>query len=80
MENIKGLIGFLESKYAVKAYIDSWDPTMPSTTCGATAKQLKNRIETCDKFILVNAGEFEFLYVQFKLLNLIILPFHPWKN
>ena len=53
LENIKGLIGFLESKYAVKAYIDSWDPTMPSTTCGATAKQLKNRIETCDKFIFM---------------------------
>lgn len=53
LENIKGLIGFLESNYNVKAYIDSWDPTMPSTTCGDTAKQLKDRIETCDKFIFM---------------------------
>lgn len=53
LDNIKGLIGFLEKKYNVKAYIDSWDPTMPSKTCGDTAKQLKNRIETCDKFIFM---------------------------
>ena len=53
LENIKGLIGFLEKTYDVKAYIDSWDPTMPSQTCGDTAKQLKNRIESCDKFIFM---------------------------
>jgi hypothetical protein len=53
LDNIKGLIGFLEKKYDVKAYIDSWDPTMPSKTCGDTAKQLKNRIEMCDKFIFM---------------------------
>lgn len=53
LENIKGLIGFLEKNYNVKAYIDSWDPSMPSKTCGDTAKQLKNRIETCDKFIFM---------------------------
>lgn len=53
LDNIKGLIGFLEKKYNVKAYIDSWDPTMPSRTCGDTAKRLKNRIETCDKFIFM---------------------------
>ena len=53
LENIKGLIGFLEKTYDVNAYIDSWDPTMPSQTCGDTAKQLKNRIESCDKFIFM---------------------------
>lgn len=53
LDNIKGLIGFLEKTYDVKAYIDSWDPTMPSQTCGDTAKQLKNRIESCDKFIFM---------------------------
>ena len=53
LDNIKGLIGFLEKTYDVKVYIDSWDPTMPSETCGDTAKQLKNRIETCDKFIFM---------------------------
>lgn len=53
LENIKGLIGFLEKTYDVRAYIDSWDPTMPSQTCGDTAKQLKNRIESCDKFIFM---------------------------
>ena len=26
---------------------------MPSQTCGDTAKQLKNRIESCDKFIFM---------------------------
>lgn len=53
LDNIKGLIGFLEKTYDVKAYIDIWDPTMPSQTCGDTAKQLKNRIESCDKFIFM---------------------------
>ena len=53
LDNIKGLIGFLEKNYNVKAYIDSWDPTMPSKTCGDTAKQLKERIEKCDKFIFM---------------------------
>ena len=53
LDNIKGLIGFLEKNYNIKAYIDSWDPTMPSKTCKDTAKQLKNRIEMCNKFIFM---------------------------
>ena len=39
--------------YGVKVYIDSQDPTMPSETSGETAKQIKERIEKCNKFILL---------------------------
>ena len=53
LEQLKGLIGFLETKYHVKCYIDSWDPSMPASTCGETARQLKNRIQQCQRFILM---------------------------
>lgn len=53
LEDLKGIIGFLEDTYNVKCYIDSRDKSMPSVTSGETATKLKTRIKQCDKFILL---------------------------
>lgn len=53
LEDLSGLIGFLEKNYNVKAYIDSKDSSMPSVTSGATASKIKERIRQCNKFILL---------------------------
>lgn len=53
LEELKGLLGFLEQTYDVKVYIDSKDTTMPKITSGDTALNLKERIKKCDKFILL---------------------------
>lgn len=53
LDDLRDVLGFLETVYGVKVYIDSQDPTMPSKTSGETAKQIKERIEKCDKFILL---------------------------
>ena len=53
LEDLRGIIGFLESKYNVKCYIDSRDPSLPKTTSGETAQRIKGRIEGCKKFILL---------------------------
>lgn len=53
LEDLSGLIGFLEKNYNVKAYIDSKDSSMPSVISGVTASKIKERIRQCDKFILL---------------------------
>lgn len=53
LNNLKGLLGFLEKEYDVKVYIDSRDPTMPKFTSAQTALNIKERIQKCDKFILL---------------------------
>lgn len=53
LEDLKGVIGLLEEKFNVDVYIDSKDETMPKTTSGETASQIKTRIKKCDKFILL---------------------------
>lgn len=53
LDEIKGLIGLLERKYNIKAYIDSKDASMPKNTSGETAKKIKDRIKRCNKFILL---------------------------
>lgn len=53
LDDLKGLLGFLESNYNVKVYIDSKDSSLPSVTSGETAERIKNRIIKCDKFILL---------------------------
>lgn len=53
LNDLKGVIGFLETEYNVDAYIDSRDPSMPETTSGETADRIKDRIKSCDKFILI---------------------------
>lgn len=53
LEELKGVIGFLEKNYNVKCYIDSRDSSMPKTTSGETASIIKERIRSCKKFILL---------------------------
>ena len=53
LEDLKGLLGFLEDTYNAKVYIDSKDPTMPTVTSAETALNIKERIKQCDKFILL---------------------------
>ena len=49
LDEVKGLIGLLEKKYNIKAYIDSWDKSMPKKTSGETASKIKQRIKRCNK-------------------------------
>lgn len=53
LEDLKGLIGFLEHDCNVVVYIDSMDKEMPSKTCGKTAMRIKQIIQSCDKFVLL---------------------------
>ncbi len=53
LEDLKGLIGFLEQSYKVECYIDSEDPGMPGVTSGVTADRIKKVIRTSDRFILL---------------------------
>lgn len=53
LEDLQGVLGFLEDEYQVKVYIDSRDPSMPITTSAETAVNLKERIQKCDRFILL---------------------------
>ena len=53
LDDLKGVIGFLEKYYDVKVYIDSRDATMPQTTSGETAERIKERIKQCERFILL---------------------------
>lgn len=53
LEDLKGVLGFLQYNYDVKVYIDSQDPTMPKITSAETALNIRERIKQCDKFILL---------------------------
>lgn len=53
LDELSNIIGFLEYKYNVNCYIDSRDPSLPKTTSVETAKRIKERIQTCNKFILL---------------------------
>ena len=53
LEDLRGVLGFLEKNFNVKVYIDSQDPSMPKITSAKTATNIKNRILKCDKFILL---------------------------
>lgn len=53
LDDLKGVLGFLQKTYGVKVYIDSQDPTMPKITSAETALNIKERIRMCDKFILL---------------------------
>lgn len=53
LEDLQGVLGFLEDEYKVKVYIDSKDSSMPITTSAETAINLKDRIRECDRFILL---------------------------
>ena len=53
LDDLKGVLGFLDQQYEVKVYIDSRDPSMPAITSGETALRIKQRIDKCKKFILL---------------------------
>lgn len=53
LEDLQGVLGFLEDEYKVKVYIDNKDYSMPITTSAETAVNLKDRIRKCDRFILL---------------------------
>lgn len=53
LEDLKGVIGFLESNYNLSVYIDGNDNTLPKITSVITAEKIKEKISHCDKFILL---------------------------
>ncbi len=53
LDDLKGVLGFLQKQYGVRVYIDSRDPSMPEKTNSETAAKIKKRIKQCDKFILL---------------------------
>lgn len=57
LKELKGIIGFLESKYDIDGYIDSKDKNMPNFTNEKTAQILKDKISNCDKFILLATND-----------------------
>ena len=68
LDELSGLLGFLEQNYGVKVYIDSRDPSMPQVTSGQTAANIKNRINQCDKFILLaTSGAIESKWCNWEL-------------
>lgn len=88
LEELKGIIGFLQKNYNVKVYIDSQDPTLPRITSAKTAAEIKSRIQKCDKFILLatNAAveskwcNWELGYgdaLKYKNNDIAILPMQP---
>lgn len=52
-DDLQDLKGFLEKKYNVRVYIDSRDPYMPQITSAQTALKIRERIKSCNKFILL---------------------------
>lgn len=68
LEDLKGVLGFLQQEYGVKVYIDSRDPTMPKVTSVKTALNIKDRIKQCDKFIfLATNGAIESKWCNWEL-------------
>lgn len=87
LNDLKGLLGFLEQKFQVKVYIDSQDPTMPKVTSAKTAENIKGRINSCNKFILLATnGAIESKWCNWELgygdakkydKNIAIFPIKP---
>lgn len=53
LEDLQGIIGFLEQEYNVDTYTDGNDSKMPKITSGKTAERIREIIKRCDKFILL---------------------------
>lgn len=53
LEALKDVLSFLTTNLHASVYIDSEDPSLPKKTNGKTASALKDRIESCDRFILL---------------------------
>ena len=68
LDDLKGILGFLQQTYGVKVYIDSQDPSMPPTTSAETALNIKERIKQCDKFLfLATNGAIESKWCNWEL-------------
>lgn len=68
LDDLKGILGFLEAEYDVKVYIDSKDQSMPKQTSAKTAHNIKSRIKQCDKFIfLATNGAIESKWCNWEL-------------
>lgn len=68
LDDLKGVLGFLERTYDVKVYIDSRDPMMPKVTSMQTALNIRERIKQCDKFIfLATNGAIESKWCNWEL-------------
>lgn len=68
LDDLQGVLGFLEDEYKVKVYIDSKDSFMPITTSAETAANLKDRIRKCDRFIfLATNGAIESKWCNWEL-------------
>ncbi len=53
LDDLADVIAFLEKEYDVRVYIDSRDPLMPEVPNQETANRIKEKIESCNKFILL---------------------------
>lgn len=53
LDDLKDIIGLLQTQFNAKVYIDSMDASMPARTSGVTATRIKNIIDKSDKFILL---------------------------
>lgn len=53
LEDLADVIAFLETQYNVRTYIDSRDLKMPEVPNEETALRIKEKIESCEKFILL---------------------------
>ena len=90
LDDLKGLIGFLENEYDVECYIDSEDEIMPSVTSSITSRILKERIKRSDKFILLATnGAIESKWCNWELgfgdasktlKNVALLPMQPAED
>lgn len=68
LNETKGIVGYLIRNYNVRVYIDSQDPSLPKSTCVETAKRIKSRIQSCDKFIfLATNGAIESKWCNWEL-------------
>ena len=81
LQDLKGVLGFLQKQYDVKVYIDSQDPSMPKITTATTAANLKARIKKCDKFILLatNAA-IDSMFSSWELRCSIVRPIPPYAQ
>lgn len=57
LDELRNIIGFLESNYDIEVYIDSMDRNMPPFTEAQTALRIKKIIQNSDRFILLATND-----------------------
>ncbi len=53
LNELEGILNMLRTIYKVYPYIDSQDPTLPIKTSAITAQRIRERIEQCDRFVML---------------------------